>query len=643
MPAKSVFRLPPQALAPVVLLAALLATWLAYAPGMGGSIHFDDPPNLQGLENIDDRASAVRFIATGTAGPLGRPLALASFIPEAHAWPTAPEVFLRTNILIHLLNGVLVTWLLFMIGLARGQTEEEAALIGVAAATIWMLMPLLASSSLFIVQRMTTLSALFVLLGAVGYLYARRAINRRPLQALLGMTLALGAGAILGALAKENGALLFVFILALEASLLDRPSSISRRLWRTWFNLVLVTPLAAIILYLALALPYPEQLILWRDFNGFERLMTQAEILWKYLYLAFFPHVPSLGPFHDDYPARSTLLNAITILSIFGWLAAIVAAILLKHKAPLFTFAISWYLLGHLLESTSLGLELYFEHRNYLPMVGPVYALVACILVLKPSFRRFALFGIAGYAVILGNVLFSVTSLWGSPVIAAEMWAIYKPDSTRATVLLIQSLERQGDTHTAYRVLDSHIEGNPDHQGLRIALLTMSCQSNGISDHEEEIRILEDTLPTTHFDFFVLGTYQKLDSLVRSQQCHDVDKHEIYRLGMSILDNPRYNIPVAKHNIHIVLSRIALEQGNFELTMKHIEKALRILPNADTLNLAVEVLNSAGLYDSSRELLNTFRQKTPTLRPLRALQWERDLDRLEARIIAFEQVGSSAN
>jgi 4-amino-4-deoxy-L-arabinose transferase-like glycosyltransferase len=142
---------------------------------------------------------------------------------------------------------------------SKATRANNAALVAAGASAIWMLMPLLASSSLLIVQRMTTLSALLMLLGMVGYMCARRAIGRRPLLALAGMTLALGAGASLGALAKENGILIFAFILATELVLLDRPLNVSRSAWRAWFGLVLVGPLVLLSLYLMSCCPIPRK------------------------------------------------------------------------------------------------------------------------------------------------------------------------------------------------------------------------------------------------------------------------------------------------------------------------------------------------------------------------------------------------
>ena len=629
MPTKQSTPWHPHALAIAALLAGLLVTWFAYSPGIGGSLHFDDRLNLQGLASVEDLDSASRYIFSGSAGPLGRPLALASFVPQAYAWPHAPDVLLRTNILIHLLNGALVTWFLYLLGRARRQTERQAALVAAGAATLWMLLPLLASSSLFIVQRMTTLSAMFMLAGAVAYLYARRATDHRPTLALIGMTLALGAGAALGILAKENGALLFLFVLAMEATLLDRPRNIPVRLWRGWFAIVLIAPLIVLSLYLAAALPYAERTLLIRDFNGVERLMTQAGVLWKYLYLAFIPNVPSLGPFHDNYPVQRNLMDLVTLLSVGGWMVVISAAVWLRRKAPLFSFAVAWFLLGHLLESTTLSLELYFEHRNYLPLVGPVYAMLAALVHLEQRWRRWAVTGVILYAGLLATVLFSVTSLWGSPVLAAEMWQIRNPGSLRATQNLSQSLTQRGRPDVALRVLEEFLEANPEVHEVRLQILLIRCQSEPDTDLGDAVLLSEEKLRSSRFSYSSVILLGHLYGLATRGACASIDGAAVYRLGQSLLDNPSFNTPMARHNIHDILARISIEERDFGRTMMHMEESLSSHFNLGTLTLAMAILNSGGRYELSRQLLDDALSREPPRHPVRAYYWKEDLAHLQ--------------
>ena len=643
MPAESANRLHPHVLAVIILMAGLLVTWFAYAPGMSGTTHFDDHSNLGQLAGIEDSTSALRFISSGRAGPLGRPLALASFVPEAYAWPQLTEVFLRTNILIHLLNGLLVTWFLYLLGCARKQPARSASLTAVGAGAIWMLLPLLASSSLFIVQRMTTLSALFALAGAVGYMYARLRIDQSPRASLFGMTLALGVGVILGALTKENGALLLLFILAVEVTLLTPPSTLGKHIWRTWFSIILVVPFIGLILYLALGSSYSEVVILRRQFSGLERLFTQAEILWRYLYLSFLPNVPSLGPFHDDYPIRRSILNPITLFSIVGWIATVAAAVLLRRKVPLFSFAVAWYLMGHMLESTTLSLELYFEHRNYLPLIGPVYALVAGITSLRAPWTYIAVACVSVYGTLLAGILFSVSSLWGNPMVAGEMWQIYKPNSKRAAVFLAQYLERDHDPYTARRVLQTFLRSNPESYGVRLYILGISCRLEPEDSHEQEIDALKAGLSIANFSYFVPNSYEHLARLVRNGTCPNISNEQLYAFGLSILQNPRFQFPVVIHNVHVILSRITLENRDFGSTVMHIEHALNSMYVPGTLYLAVSVLNSGGRYELSRDLLLTALERESPRHPLRSAQWQRERALMKAILTSTESMLANEN
>jgi hypothetical protein len=163
-------------LAALVLGIAVAGGWFAYAPALGGPFLLDDFSNLGGLASVEDTRSALIFAFSGFAGPLGRPLALAKFLPQAAAWGEAAEPFLRVNILIHLLNACVLAWVLHRLAIVSRVREEKALFVAIAAASLWLFLPLLASASLLVVQRMTTLSALFVLLGLAGYLHARQPI-----------------------------------------------------------------------------------------------------------------------------------------------------------------------------------------------------------------------------------------------------------------------------------------------------------------------------------------------------------------------------------------------------------------------------------------------------------------------------------
>src|SRR5690606_32498183 len=99
----------------------------------------------------------------------------------------------------------------------------------------------------------------------------------------------------LAALAKENGVLLPLLVLVTEATVLrHRPRTTTRSLWRLWQLIFLIAPTALLAGYLTLRMQYSESVLVSREFSAPDRLLSQAYILWEYLYRAFLPTTASL-------------------------------------------------------------------------------------------------------------------------------------------------------------------------------------------------------------------------------------------------------------------------------------------------------------------------------------------------------------
>ncbi len=96
-----------------------------------------------------------------------------------------------------------------------------AALLG---ASLWMLHPLFVSTTLYIVQREAMLPATFELIGLLLWLRGRRLIlSGRHKRGIAWMLAGLGGGTLLALLSKADGALLPLFALVIEWTLLRRP------------------------------------------------------------------------------------------------------------------------------------------------------------------------------------------------------------------------------------------------------------------------------------------------------------------------------------------------------------------------------------------------------------------------------------
>ena len=614
----------------------MVASWLIYLPGLGGSFYFDDNHNLEGLSEVSNFGSALHFAFTGTAGPTGRPIALATFGAQAYAWPHHPEVFLHVNILIHALNGALLVWLFILVSRLRGLPQKEAAWLGLLAAALWLSIPLLASSSLFIVQRMTTLATTFMLGGMIGYLIARNQITARPKSALLGMSVALSLGTLLATLTKENGALLPLLILVMEVTLPRRSLfsvGLAARLWGFFF---LFLPLLILLSYLAHGASYTETIELRRGFTAEQRLWTQAQILWGYLFNAFIPTPHGLVPFSDHVAVAQSLLRPTVLLAIAAWIGIIGLALWLRQRAPLFALAVFWYLGAHLLESTVLSLELVFQHRNYVALIGPAYALVASVWMVRGPGLVWARALLVTYILVLNGSALNVTSLWGQPALAAEMWAIHKPESVRVQQGLASHLQKDQFHHAALRVLDeTHLAEPTRRAPVGVQALLLACAIDPEADHIDRVRSLAEQLPHAKFYHGVPKVLMELRSLVNKEPCEGVDSEQIGGLARALLRNSRYSSEsVSRHDLHALLGQIAFDNRDFHETMTHFEYALRSVSSLEGLGMVLRLLIDAGRSDLGDEFIEIVRAQVPS-HPIRRTIWLRQLDSFDQELRAI--------
>ena len=92
-----------------IIVAACLLTFAIYTPGRSGPFLLDDSSNLSkigALGPIESWELFRAYLASGEAGPTGRPLALTSFLIDARDWPADPAAFKRTNLVLHCLIGL---------------------------------------------------------------------------------------------------------------------------------------------------------------------------------------------------------------------------------------------------------------------------------------------------------------------------------------------------------------------------------------------------------------------------------------------------------------------------------------------------------------------------------------------------------
>jgi hypothetical protein len=344
----------------ILLLSILLAaSALVYLPGIGGPFLFDDYGNIvhNDFLKLQELSAGDLYHAAYSlrSGPLQRPIAMASFALNYYfaGGFTSPVPFKLTNLCIHIINGLLIFWLLRLVftraALRSGspasdhRSPQAVTALAAAGALIWMVHPIQLTSVLYVVQRMTELSALFTLLGLICYLKGRlRLCSGRPGGIRLIVIGLVGCG-VLGLLSKENAALLPVFAGALELTLFS-----SEMPWRLWSSLsarkkqaVIAGAFLLVVVSIVTVIGYALPAYASRPFDLPERLMTEARVLWFYLSLIVLPRLPAFGLYHDDIVLSTSLLSPWTTLpSVLGICALLGLAFLARRSQPLVTLGI---------------------------------------------------------------------------------------------------------------------------------------------------------------------------------------------------------------------------------------------------------------------------------------------------------------
>ena len=95
----------------IVVLA--VTAWL-YIPGVDGPAMLDDRARFTVLDELDSHPEyALDYILGDKAGPLGRPVSMATFVLEKMYLNEGIVGGKKINIALHLLIGCLILWLLF--------------------------------------------------------------------------------------------------------------------------------------------------------------------------------------------------------------------------------------------------------------------------------------------------------------------------------------------------------------------------------------------------------------------------------------------------------------------------------------------------------------------------------------------------
>ncbi|MFO8053857.1 MAG: tetratricopeptide repeat protein [Bacteroidales bacterium] len=349
----------------ILILVAI--SFLIYSNSLDCSWQFDDYQNIVNQDSLhltDFNLSSIKqTFFSKDAGQLYRPVACLTFALNYYFGGLNVSGYHLVNIFIHILTAIFLYLVMLQILSINKQNngwhfkyKYEIALL---ASVLWAASPINVQAVTYIVQRMASLAALFSIISI--YFYFRFRFQKKWRYFIFCII-----AFALGFLSKENAALLPFSILLIEL-VFFRGISI-----KTWIKTIPVFIFCSLIV-LVIAIGFFDfnftQLLRYetRLFTPYQRILTEFRILVYYLYQIIYPNVSNLSIHHDIVISRSLFSPLSTFFSIVFVVSLVGSALALLKKYPLYSFAVLFYFLNHAVESSFIGLELMFEHRNYLP------------------------------------------------------------------------------------------------------------------------------------------------------------------------------------------------------------------------------------------------------------------------------------
>ena len=541
-----------------------LLTFFSYSNTLSCPFLFDDFTNIQGNRHI--RMSELTWPnildAARNSPDSKRPLANISFALNHYFGEYQVMGYHVVNLAFHIVNVLLVYWIVaFTIRIddsrrAKNLSPQQkcaSCWIAPLAAILFAVHPIQIQAVTYIVQRMTNMCTMFCLLAMLLYILGRTTTNKRKW-----FYFALATVHWIAALAtKEIAATLPLLILMYEWFFFQD-------LKRRWLLRHLPWMLALGVLLAAISLMFlgttPLEKIQDgyepRDFSMGERILTQFRVLILYITLLFYPAPDRLNLLHLIPTSNSPVHPPVTLLSITLVVAIVGMAIALCKQQRILSFGIIWWLGCLAIESTIIPLEMIYEHRLYLPMLGFCWVVAYPLAHLAtPRLTHSATLFLL-LAVVLSGLTYWRNHQWNQQIYFWNDVVHKSPQSARAHNNLGKALAREGLQTEAIRAYEQALDLDSD------LSLAYNNRANSYSDLGNFAAAIDDLTTAINQDpengifFFNRGfSHQRagmlnlaLKDYEQASRLHPNDAHIINSQGGVLLEMNQYDEALERFN-----------------------------------------------------------------------------------------------
>ncbi|WP_020675359.1 tetratricopeptide repeat protein [Geopsychrobacter electrodiphilus] len=477
-----------------------------------------------------------------------------------------PAGYHLVNVLLHLL----VSWLVFLL-LARVCNFKRW--VSLCGALLFLVHPVQTQAVNYVVQRSTLLAAFFVLLSILSFFAAEQtlspgsgATSKRRYWFLYLLALLSGACAVL---TKQNTATLPLLLFLLGCY---RQTHSSR-----WLALRIapffVAPVMVLVYMVLLPVLSGEGLArvasthLLANLEGTSPLhyfATELSVLPLYIKLILYPVNLRLD---YAYPIVTQIFTVKNISLFAGHAAVLGSAFWAQKRQRALSFAILWFYAALLVESSFIPLDPVFEHRLYLPIIGPI-VLFCALLDWGRSRTRWIVAGAGALILVCGVLSWNRNELWRHPIAFAEHDASKSPYSEGPWVALSGQYMKVGRLAEARKALERALEINPQYPLIYVNLSSISLrQGNPVSAQNEALAGLRHNPGN--------------EKLQRNLAIAFLQSGELSR-GVALLDGLARRHP-EDYSLRVLIGQAYIDQKQWGQAEKWLKNAVDIGTDGDPL------------------------------------------------------------
>jgi tetratricopeptide (TPR) repeat protein len=287
------------------------------------------------------------------------------------------------------------------------------------------------------------------------------------------------------------------------------------------------------------------------------------------------------------------------------------------RKRPFFSFAILFFFLNHLVESSFFGLELVFEHRNYLPSLFLFVPVAMGFLWVMTHYRSRN----SGFQyVVLTFVIVLIGSLGAGTYVRNMDWSDAKtfwedaahkaPLSLRPVVnLAYEYHERKGDYRKAFELYHQALELNDyNAQSISLVHVNIACHYNVVGAFSKANEHMEKALALS-------PDFEQAQHLQSIFLCRAGDLQRAY----AVISQLAFRRPHS-FEYSYTLAQVALRMGRWEEALSRLRHCMKLSSHsAKALTMVGIAMNLNGNYHRAQWFLRRAMGLDPTDK--RALLW----------------------